>query len=220
MGRTSSPRRRWRGFLTQQIHGERKPDNWNTYALVATIELARGTAKNPEVPEWLKEEYFSAIQDLAKLGATEILRAKTPKLLEPFSASLHWPRVLGLTHDSCWNTPKTICTATNNAILQPSSIRSPRQRGPLVLMATVTFLNQGWLDYTGMTAEQAQGWGWAQTIHPEARVHKAHQHRVGDESEVSMAAPGLGTLLCSNCLLRLRLWTIGRLLPRNPIERD
>ena len=46
-----------------QIHGERKPDDWNTYALVATIELARGTGKNPEVPEWLKEEYFSAIQD-------------------------------------------------------------------------------------------------------------------------------------------------------------
>jgi len=31
------------------------------------------------------------------------------------------------------------------------------------------FLNQGWLDYTGMSAEQAQGWGWAQTIHPEDR---------------------------------------------------
>jgi len=32
------------------------------------------------------------------------------------------------------------------------------------------FLNKGWLDYTGMTAEQAQGWGWAQTIHPEDRA--------------------------------------------------
>jgi PAS domain S-box-containing protein len=31
------------------------------------------------------------------------------------------------------------------------------------------FLNRVWLDYTGMTAEQAQGWGWAQTIHPEDR---------------------------------------------------
>ena len=47
--------------------------------MVATIELARGTAKNPEVPEWLKEEYFSAIQDLAKLGATEIFAAKDPE---------------------------------------------------------------------------------------------------------------------------------------------
>ncbi|HKE59879.1 MAG TPA: PAS domain-containing protein, partial [Pyrinomonadaceae bacterium] len=31
------------------------------------------------------------------------------------------------------------------------------------------FLNQGWLDYTGMTAEKAQGWGWADAIHPDDR---------------------------------------------------
>jgi len=29
------------------------------------------------------------------------------------------------------------------------------------------FLNQVWLDYAGMSAEQAQGWGWAEAIHPE-----------------------------------------------------
>jgi PAS domain S-box-containing protein len=31
------------------------------------------------------------------------------------------------------------------------------------------FINQVWLDYVGMTAEQAQGWGWAEAIHPEDR---------------------------------------------------
>ena len=31
------------------------------------------------------------------------------------------------------------------------------------------FLNRRWLDYTGMTAEQAAGWGWAETIHPDDR---------------------------------------------------
>jgi PAS domain S-box-containing protein len=31
------------------------------------------------------------------------------------------------------------------------------------------FLNQGWLDYTGMTAKQAEGWGWAEAIHPDDR---------------------------------------------------
>jgi len=31
------------------------------------------------------------------------------------------------------------------------------------------FLNHVWLDYAGMTAEQAQGWGWADAIHPEDR---------------------------------------------------
>ena len=31
------------------------------------------------------------------------------------------------------------------------------------------FLNQVWLDYAGLTAEQAQGWGWAQAIHGDDR---------------------------------------------------
>src|SRR5262250_307995 len=32
------------------------------------------------------------------------------------------------------------------------------------------FLNQVWLDFAGMTAEQAQGWGWAEAIHPDDRT--------------------------------------------------
>ena len=32
------------------------------------------------------------------------------------------------------------------------------------------FLNQRWLDYAGMTAEQAAGWGWAEAIHPDDRT--------------------------------------------------
>jgi PAS domain S-box-containing protein len=31
------------------------------------------------------------------------------------------------------------------------------------------FLNQGWFDYTGMTAKQAEGWGWAEAIYPHDR---------------------------------------------------
>jgi len=31
------------------------------------------------------------------------------------------------------------------------------------------FLNQVWLDYVGMAAEQAQGWGWAEAIHRDDR---------------------------------------------------
>jgi PAS domain S-box-containing protein len=30
---------------------------------------------------------------------------------------------------------------------------------------TVEFFNQRWLDYTGLSAEQAQGWGWAKAVH-------------------------------------------------------
>jgi PAS domain S-box-containing protein len=31
----------------------------------------------------------------------------------------------------------------------------------------VDFLNQRWLDYAGMAAEQAQGWGWGSALHPD-----------------------------------------------------
>lgn len=62
-----------------RIHSRRGLDDGNTYALVAVIELARGKGKNPEVPGWLKEEYFGAIQELAKIGAVEVLRAENPE---------------------------------------------------------------------------------------------------------------------------------------------
>jgi PAS domain S-box-containing protein len=32
---------------------------------------------------------------------------------------------------------------------------------------SVEFCNRRWLEYTGLTAEQAQGWGWKAAIHPE-----------------------------------------------------
>src|SRR5262245_41416987 len=44
------------------------------------------------------------------------------------------------------------------------------------------FLNQVWLDYAGMTAEQAQGWGWAQAIHPDDRT------KLVDEWELCLAS--------------------------------
>jgi PAS domain S-box-containing protein len=34
---------------------------------------------------------------------------------------------------------------------------------------TVEFFNQRWLDYTGLSAGQAQGWGWTEVIHPDDR---------------------------------------------------
>lgn len=53
--------------------------DWNTYAIVAIIELARTNGNNPDVPQWIKSDYFRAIRELAEIGATEILRAETPE---------------------------------------------------------------------------------------------------------------------------------------------
>jgi hypothetical protein len=51
--------------------------DWNTYAMVAIIELARGRGTNPEVPKWLEEEYFGAIRELAEIGTTDVSRAQS-----------------------------------------------------------------------------------------------------------------------------------------------
>jgi hypothetical protein len=53
--------------------------DWNTYAIVAVIELARDDGKNPPVPKWLGEDYFQAIRDLAERGAVEVLQTKNPE---------------------------------------------------------------------------------------------------------------------------------------------
>jgi len=44
------------------------------------------------------------------------------------------------------------------------------------------FINQVWLDYAGMTAEQAQGWGWTEAIHPDDRK------RLVEEWQLSLAS--------------------------------
>jgi hypothetical protein len=59
-----------------QAHGQ---SDWNTYALVASIELARGQGRNPEVPGWAQESYDSALQELALMGLTELPRSSTNK---------------------------------------------------------------------------------------------------------------------------------------------
>jgi hypothetical protein len=62
-----------------RIHRKRGVVDWNTYAIVAIIELARTDRENPEVPEWLEKEYFRAIGELAEIGTTEILRTEEPE---------------------------------------------------------------------------------------------------------------------------------------------
>jgi len=58
-----------------QIHQARGVADWNTYALVAAIDLARDRSPNPPVPSWLAPEYASAIERLAALALKELPRA-------------------------------------------------------------------------------------------------------------------------------------------------
>lgn len=58
-----------------RIHRDENAADWNLYAIVATIELARTESRNPEVPNWLREDYFRAIEELARMGAIDIFTA-------------------------------------------------------------------------------------------------------------------------------------------------
>jgi hypothetical protein len=58
-----------------RIHRSGGAADWNLYAMVATIELARTEPHNPELPDWLREDYFRSIQELAQMGIKEVLCA-------------------------------------------------------------------------------------------------------------------------------------------------
>ena len=59
-----------------RIYRKRRVIDWNTYAIVAVVELARDNGKNPKVPKWLEGDYFEAIRELAGIGAVQILQTK------------------------------------------------------------------------------------------------------------------------------------------------
>ena len=71
-----------------RIYKERPTANWNIYAIVATIELARKRNQNPAVPPWLEDSYFKAIQELAAIGSKEILQSAGPELVSSILAVL------------------------------------------------------------------------------------------------------------------------------------
>lgn len=55
---------------------DRSIPDWNAYAIVAVIELARNQGGNPDVPNWLKDDYFNAIRALAEKGISELPEVK------------------------------------------------------------------------------------------------------------------------------------------------
>lgn len=64
-----------------RIHCTQSPADWNLYAMVAIIELARTESKNPEVPDWLREEYSASIQESARMGTKDVWVAKDPETI-------------------------------------------------------------------------------------------------------------------------------------------
>ncbi|HEY6444832.1 MAG TPA: hypothetical protein VIY53_00115 [Acidobacteriaceae bacterium] len=61
-----------------KIYKQRGIIHWQTYAMVATIELQRTEAGNPKLPVWLADDYLTAIQELAVAGARDIFQTSEP----------------------------------------------------------------------------------------------------------------------------------------------
>src|SRR5947207_8035744 len=55
-----------------RIHRQRGTVDWNTYALAASIELARRSGKNRDVPNWAREAYQASLLALAQLGLQQL----------------------------------------------------------------------------------------------------------------------------------------------------
>jgi hypothetical protein len=78
-----------------RLHGA--PD-WNTYALAAAIELARGKGGNPDVPDWTREAYDEALRDLGQIGLKELPLAsdqETVRSILGILAIVHGARTYG-----------------------------------------------------------------------------------------------------------------------------
>jgi hypothetical protein len=64
-----------------RIHAARGIADWNTYALVATIEVARRDGHNPKLPANLRDAYEAAWRELVKLGFRELMAAEEAALV-------------------------------------------------------------------------------------------------------------------------------------------
>jgi hypothetical protein len=71
-----------------RIYQNRGKIDWNTYAIVTSIELARNVGKNPDVPLWLRQGYGDAINRLAMIGLGELPHANDKETIRSILAIL------------------------------------------------------------------------------------------------------------------------------------
>lgn len=71
-----------------RVHRSRGVADWNTYALIAAVEEARHSDRNPPMPEWLREDYDAAWRDLQSLAMAEFTAADSDELVRCILAVL------------------------------------------------------------------------------------------------------------------------------------
>jgi hypothetical protein len=69
-----------------RIYQNRGEIDWNAYAIVTSIELARNVGKNPDVPLWLRQGYEDSINRLAMTGLGELPHANDKETIRSILA--------------------------------------------------------------------------------------------------------------------------------------
>ena len=72
--------------------------------------------------------------------------------------------------------------------------------------------NRRWLDYTGLTAEEAIGWGWKVAVHPDDLPHTLEVFREALDSGLSFEVEGVGfdgptVNTAASSSVAIRCWT-------------
>lgn len=78
-----------------RIHERHGGADWNTYGIVATIELARDRAGNPPIPPDLRPSYDAAWAQLVNMGLRELATAEDAALVNGVVAIAKAQRTLG-----------------------------------------------------------------------------------------------------------------------------
>ena len=81
-----------------RIHRKRSVVDWNTYAIAATVELARAADGNPDVPTWARDAYEGALRELGQVALEELPRAGDPATVQSILgllAIVHGARTYG-----------------------------------------------------------------------------------------------------------------------------
>ena len=64
-----------------RIHASRDRSDWNTYALIATIEIARLSGRNPPLPSEFADTYQRALAQLSELALADYANAAEENLV-------------------------------------------------------------------------------------------------------------------------------------------
>ena len=81
-----------------RIDAGRDGVDWNIYAFVASVELARGVGQNPDVPAWARRAYELALRTLADRASKELPRAgdqSASRSILAFLAIVYGARIYG-----------------------------------------------------------------------------------------------------------------------------